>query len=77
MAEKEKLEKEIKKMIHAVLISSKEGIPVSRLERDYRRFVGRGIELNRLGHSRCTMVQIGLSMGHQKSYFPTSSGMTE
>ena len=52
MAEKEKLEKEIKKMIHAVLISSKEGIPVARLERDYRRFVGRGIELNKIGHCK-------------------------
>ena len=52
MAEREKLEKETKKMIHAVLTSSKEGIPVAKLERDYRRFVGRGIELNRLGYSR-------------------------
>ena len=52
MGDRDKLEKETKKMIHAVLISSKEGIAMARFERDYRRFVGRGIEFHKLGCNR-------------------------
>ena len=52
MADREKLEKDIKKTVRAVLVSSKEGIPVDILERDYRRYVGRGIEFRKLGYSK-------------------------
>lgn len=61
----------IEKLLRAVLQSSKEGVPVSRIQSDYHSLCGESIPLKRLGYSNIedylrsipSVVRLGYDMG--------------
>ncbi|TRY71634.1 hypothetical protein TCAL_05296 [Tigriopus californicus] len=49
--EREKKAKEVKSLIRSLLISSKHGVPLQQIQRDYREIIGTNIPFRDLGHA--------------------------